>query len=531
LRGEMALQSVLIGGAWRQSSAPVGSFQAVNPATRDQLPDEYPISTVAEVESAIEAAYDAAVALRSVSPENIADFLDAYAANIEACADALVEAANLETALPKEPRLRTTELPRTTSQLRQAAAAVRERSWTHATIDSKANIRAMYGPLNGPVVVFGPNNFPFAFNSISGGDFAAAIAAGNPVIAKAHTSHPTTTRLLAEAAFAAVKSTGLPTATVQLLYHMQPEAGYRLVSHPLLGATGFTGSRTAGMRLKDAADKAGKLIYLEMSSINPVFVLPGALDERGDDLANEFAASCLLGTGQFCTNPGMVVLTKSADSEKFIAAVTELFRAKPAGTLLGERAPRDIAGSVKTLQAHGAELLTGGNEVTSGGYSFENTLLRVSGDTFIKDSAVLQTEAFGPVSMFVVADNETQLLQIVDHLEGNLTGSVYSDTKGSDDPLYTRLEPLLRPKVGRLLNDKMPTGVAVSPAMNHGGPYPSTAHPGFTAVGIPAAVLRFAALYSYDNVRENRLPAELRNKNPTGHMWRWIDGEYTQRDL
>jgi len=271
----MSLQPVLINGEWRVSDA-VGEFEAINPSTKTALPETYPVSSATEVEEAIRAGYAAAVALRAMSPEQIARFLEVYADAIEARADALVELAYTETALPKSPRLRDVELPRTTDQLRQAAAAARARSWCLATIDTARNIRSMYGPLGGPVVVFGPNNFPFAFGSASGGDFAAAIAAGNPVIAKANTGHPGTTKLFAEAAFEAIQTTGMPPALVQLLYRVKPDVGYRLVSHPLIGATGFTGSRSAGLRLKEAADKAGKPIYLEMSSINPVFVLPGA---------------------------------------------------------------------------------------------------------------------------------------------------------------------------------------------------------------------------------------------------------------
>ncbi|MEP7285464.1 MAG: aldehyde dehydrogenase (NADP(+)) [Chloroflexota bacterium] len=528
---QLALQPVLIAGEWRSADSPVGSFTAMNPATQTALPDEYPVSSLADVELAIRAAQEAVVALRSLSPDHLANFLEAFAANIEARAEALVEMAHLETAYPKATRLSATELPRTTNQLRQAAAAARSRSWVHANIDTQANIRSMFAPLNGAVVVFGPNNFPFAFNSVAGGDFAAAIAAGNPVIAKANLGHPGTTRLLAEAAFEAVRTTGLPDAMIQLIYHMPAEVGFALVSHPLIGATGFTGSRNAGMRLKAAADQAGKPIYLEMSSVNPIFVLPGALTERGQDIAADFTASCLLGAGQFCTNPGMVVLVDNEQGQAFVNAASESFQSKPAGILLSERGPRNIADSIEILQQHGAEVLVGGKAVSDFGFAFQNTLLRVSGDIFDQHADALQTEAFGAVSLLVVARDEVQLIEIARHLDGNLTGSIYSDRQGSDDALYAQLEPVLRPKVGRLLNDKMPTGVAVSPAMNHGGPYPATGHPGFTSVGIPASMLRFAALYSYDNVRPQRLPPELQDKNPTGHTWRLIDGEWTQRDM
>jgi NADP-dependent aldehyde dehydrogenase len=423
------------------------------------------------------------------------------------------------------------ELPRTINQLHQASSAALNRSWCRASIDTKTNIRSKYGSLGGPVAVFSPNNFPFAFNSIAGGDFAAAIAAGNPVMAKANPGHPGTTKIFAEAAFKAVQTTGLPKATVQLLYHFQPEDGLKLVAHPLVGATAFTGSRTAGLHLKEAADRAGKLIYLEMSSVNPVFILPGAVKERPDEIAKELFHSCTLGSGQFCTNPGLVVLLENESAEAFLQEVSRLFQSVPAGVLLNAQILKDIAAAIECLQEHGAEIVTGGKKINTTGCCFSNTLLRVSGETFGKHAKALQTEAFGPVSLFVFAGDETQIVEIAALLEGNLTGSIYSHSKDEDNPLYERIEPVLRKKVGRLLNDKMPTGVAVSPAMHHGGPYPATGHPGFTAVGIPTSLLRFAAFQCYDNVRQDRLPVELQDKNPTGEMWRFIDGEWTQQDI
>jgi len=526
----MTIQPILINGEW-QAAAANGTFRAVNPATREPIGEEYPVSTWPDVQAALDAATSAVVALRQIQPEQIAAFLEQYAANIEAHADALADLAHSETALPRDGRLRNNELPRTTGQLRQAATAARERSWSQATIDTKLNIRSMFGPLNGPVVVFGPNNFPFAFNGISGGDFAAAIAAGNPVIAKAHPGHPGTSRLFAEAARQAIQQTGLPSGMVQMLYHLSPEDGLRLVSHPLTGATGFTGSRAGGLRLKEAADRAGKPIYAEMSSVNPVYILPGALVERSDALAGEFVASCTLGAGQFCTNPGLLLLLAGEASELFTAKVAVEFETKAPGVLLTERSPQNLLDAITALTEHGAQIVTGGAAAQIAGYGFQNTLLRVAGETFLRSPDALQTEAFGAVSLFIFAKDAEELLAVTRTLEGSLTGSIYSASDASDDALYAALQPELRPRVGRLLNDKMPTGVAVSPGMNHGGPYPSTGHPGFTSVGIPASLHRFAALYSYDNVRAARLPPELTDRNPNGVMFRWIDGEWTRRDV
>jgi 2,5-dioxopentanoate dehydrogenase len=523
----LPVHKVLIDGAWIDSAGRE-TFQAVNPQTGTKVGEIYPVSPWPEVERALQAASAAAWRVRGWTGERFAAFLEAYASRLEKRAAELVAMAHAETALAASPRLKDVELPRTANQLRQAAAAARDGSWVQATIDTKANIRSMYGPI-GPVAVFGPNNFPFAFNGAAGGDFAAAVAAGNPVIAKGHSSHPGTSRLLAEEAHAAAKETDMPAGFVQLIYRTGHADGEKLVSHPLIGAVGYTGSRSAGLKLKAAADRAGKPIYLELSSINPVFILPGALDERLEELAQEFSASCLMGTGQFCTNPGVVVLPGGATSETFVNAVAKRFREAPAGTMLGEGVRENLANGIATLISGGATVVAGGNPQGGPAITHDNTLLRVDGDVFLANPERLQTEAFGNESLFVVAKNAEQMQEIARHLEGNLTGCIYSHRGGQDDALYDRVAAVLRTRVGRLLNDKMPTGVAVSPAMNHGGPFPATGHPGFTAVGIPASLRRFAMLECYDNVRPHRLPPALRDENPTGKMWRMVDGNWMQR--
>jgi alpha-ketoglutaric semialdehyde dehydrogenase len=518
------LQPVLIAGVWRAAQS-VGSFHSMNPATGDRLPEEYPVSAWADCDSALTAATEAAVVLRRTSPEAISRFLNRFAERLEQRKGELVNQAHLETALPASPRLADVELPRTINQLRQAADAALDGSWALPTIDTKQNIRSVFAPI-GPVAVFGPNNFPFAFNGTAGGDFAAAIAAGNPVIAKGHPLHAGTTRMMAEEALAAVREAGLPPSTVQLLYRIKPDSGSRLAADRRIGATAFTGSRAGGLALKTAADKAGKPIYLEMSSVNPVVILPGALVERGAKVTEEFVGSSLLGAGQFCTNPGFVILIAGDATEEFISAAKQKFESAAAPPLLSTDVAVSLADSVRVLRESGAQLVTAERETAIGRYP--NTLLRVSGEQFLKEPEGLQTEAFGSTALLVVARNVGEAMAVLDHLEGNLTGSIYSDTKGADEPLYAELAPKLRERVGRLLNDKMPTGVAVSPAMNHGGPFPATGHPGFTAVGIPAALRRFAALHCYDNVRADRLPPSLHDANPNGRMWRLIDGQWTQ---
>ncbi|HWL08722.1 MAG TPA: aldehyde dehydrogenase (NADP(+)) [Planctomicrobium sp.] len=522
-------KQVLINGEWR-SSIGEKSFQAVNPGTREPLSGEFPISPWPEIEVALKAAEQAFDQVKSWPGSRFADFLETYAREIESRADKIVAAAHQETALPVSPRLKDVELPRTINQLKLAASAAREESWRQPTIDTAANIRSQFTGI-GPVAVFGPNNFPCAFNSIAGGDFAAAVAAGNPVIAKGHSSHPETTRIFAEAAQIAAVETGMPPGFIQLIYRTSHEDGARLVSHPLLGASGYTGARHAGLLLKGAADLAGKPFYAELSSVNPVYFLPGALTERLDALVTEFASSALLGTGQFCTSPGLILLKEGPFTEPFIRAVAEKFAASPVGTLLGEGTEVHLRAGIVALQRAGASVVTGAEPVDISRYCYANTLLRASGDDFLADPAGLQTEAFGNTALIIVAKDDDQLEAITRQLEGGLTGCLYSSTTGEDDPLYERIEPILRQRVGRLLNDKMPTGVAVSPAMNHGGPYPATGHAGFTAVGIPASLKRFAVLQCYDNVRPHRLPPPLRNENPNPKTWRLIDLQWTQGDV
>lgn len=525
----MAMKPVLIAGRWRPANSSA-TFQAENPATGQSLPDLYPVSRFDDCEEALVAAVEAAAVLRETPPARLAAFLERYAERIEKRAAELVQIAHAETALAERPRLADVELPRTTSQLRQAAAAAREGSWALPTIDTKLNIRSCFLPI-GPVCVFGPNNFPLAFNSIAGGDFAAAIAAGNPVIAKSNTSHPGTTRLLGEEAAAAIEECQLPAATVQLIYRTSHADGERLVADPRNGATGYTGSREAGLTLKRAADAAGKPIYLELSSINPVVILPGALAERSAQIVDEFTSSCLMGTGQFCTNPGMLLLMAGAATDAFLTAVTTRFASAAPGTLLSASVARRLAFSIDDLSAAGAKIATGGVADASASCRYANTLLTATGAQFLSAPERFQTEAFGNASLAVVARDAAEAGRVIESLDGNLTGCIYSDTRGSDDALSESLSKLLRPRVGRLLNDKMPTGVAVSSAMNHGGPYPATGHPGFTAVGIPASLRRFGMLACYDNVRPARLPPLLVDKNPTGSTWRLIDGVPSQKDV
>ena len=524
------LEQVLVGGGWRDAVAPVGSLRAHDPSTGEAIGPAYPVSGRREVEDAVAAAVAVAETFAAADPQRIAAFLDDYAARIEAQADALAALAHAETGLPVSPRLRDVEIPRTTGQLRQAARAVREHSWTLPVIDTGAGLRAMFGPLTKPVVVFGPNNFPFAFNAIAGSDFASAIAARNPVIAKVHPLHPGTSLALGRLAHAALLAAGLPAAAVQMLYRTEHSSAGLLAGQACIGGVGFTGGRSGGLALKAQADAAGVPFYGEMSSINPVFLLAGALAERDDALAREFFASCTMGSGQFCTNPGLVVVPASRAGDAFVAAAAAHFDAAPAQVLFSEDSRRHLQGALDTLAAAGARRVAGGSPANRPGYWVHPTLLQVEASRFLANPAALQTEAFGPVSLLVRSVGEAEALTIARAFEGNLTATLYLAADGSDAAAAAELMPLLRCRVGRLIVNRMPTGVAVSPAMNHGGPYPATSHPGFSSVGMPGTIRRFAGLHSYDNVPDALLPAPLRDRNPGG-IWRHVDGRWHAGDL
>lgn len=525
----MDVQTSLIGGQWRTPASSARSFRAVNPATGEAIGPAFPVNSADELEAALVSACAVAAELAATPPNRVADFLDAYAQAIEGDADTLAALAHAETALPAETRLAAVELPRTTRQLRMAAQAAREYSWTHPVIDTAGGLRSHYAPLHKPVLLFGPNNFPFAFNAVAGSDFASAIAARNPVIAKAHPSHPATSRRLAELAHGALRQVGLPLATVQLLYQFDAGLGLRLAGDARLGAIGFTGSRQGGMALKASADRAGIPAYMEMSSVNPVFMLPGALAERGEQLAREFFDSCTMGAGQFCTNPGLLVVPQDAAGDAFVGAALALFAAAPAGVLFGRGVLDHLEASIAALRDWGATCLTGGTSAGPG-YRYRPTLLQVGARAFLKHPRELQREAFGPTSLLVRTRDADDMLAIAASFEGNLTGTFHAASDGRDDNLLASLAPILRPRVGRLIMNRMPTGVAVSPAMNHGGPYPSTSSAGFTAVGMPAAIRRFAALHCYDHVTDSLLPDELRDRNP-GKVARLVDGHWCEADL
>lgn len=513
---------VLIGSDWRTSEGT--EYHEKHSPETGQLLGQYPVSPWDEVSEGLDHASAAYSALTDAGPEGVATFLETFADAIDTAAEELCEMANLETALPVAPRLRHIELPRTSDQLRQAAVAARDRTWTLPTLSPHAQIASYLAPIPGVVAVFGPNNFPFAFNSAAGGDFAAAVASGHPVFVKANPGHPETTRMLAELGRISADRVRLPPTMIQMVYRTPHEVGEKLVGDSRVAATGFTGSRKGGLALKTAADQAGKPIYLEMSSVNPVVLLPGALEEPGS-IIEELAESALLGVGQFCTNPGLLLIPAGSVGDTFVEALAARMTSTSPGTLLDEGVRTGLQAARDRWEAAGARLLAQSEEPPQGACRYPTTVMTASQDTFLANAIDLQTEAFGNMTLIVRFEDLDGCLRVLSTLEGNLTGSVYS-SESDDEEAYRSVASALRGRVGRLLNNKVPTGVAVVAAMNHGGPYPSTGHPGFTAVGMPASLRRFGMLQSFDGVPAKRLPPELQPDNPLG-LQRFIGGVWT----
>lgn len=523
----MDTRPILINSQWTADNKPAGSLQPVNPASGEQLPDRYPVSSPETLRAIARNASTAAETLNRCPPEQIAHFLDTHAANIDDRRDDIAERAHRETGLPLEPRLRQTEMDRTVDQLRQAADCVRSRAWMDARIDTDLNLRSMYEPLGGAVLTIGPNNFPLAYNGICGGDFAAAIAARNPVVAKAHPLHPGTTELLARCAHDAAKAADLPAGSIQLFYHCEPEDGLALIRMPEISAVGFTGSRNAGLAMKQAADETGTPIYLELSSINPMFLLPEALSERGAEIAEMIADSMLAASGQQCTCPGVIVLPTGTAAESFIAALTDKLSNTEPQVMLSADTARGLHDSVKHLEEQGAEILIGGHPINNAHAKHEHTLLKSGADHFLKHPDRMQQEMFGVAALIIQCEHDHQMIDIAHALGGNLTATIHRGSRDANPQRTDQLARILHRRVGRLIYNAVPTGVSVNAATVHGGPFPATGHPGFTAVGLPTSIHRFAARRCYDRAPQDALPPELRDTNPTGEMPRWVNGRYT----
>jgi len=491
-----------------------GTLQGLNPATGDDLPPIYHTASAAEVDQAAQLAHAAFATYSQRTGRERGNLLRSIAANIEALGDELIVRANQETGLP-EPRLRT-ETARTCNQLRLFADLVEEGSWVDARIDRgdrnrqplpKPDVRSMLRPI-GPVVVFGASNFPLAF-SVAGGDTASALAAGCPVIVKAHPAHPGTSELVGLAVCEAVKSCGLPEGVFSLLFDAGTDVAKALVNHPFIKAAGFTGSRAGGRALFDIASSRPEPIpfYAEMSSVNPVIILAGALRKRADQIAAGLHASVMLGVGQFCTNPGLVLLADNKESDAFVKKLGDLMSGTEEQTMLTPAISTSYRSGVAARMKHAAVQTIG-----------TSALFKTTAADFLANPE-LAKELFGPSTLVVTYRD--QLVELVKALEGQLTATIH----GSEDDLRDNAEliRLLETKAGRLVFNGFPTGVEVGPAMVHGGPYPATTDGRSTSVGT-RAIFRFTRQVCFQDFPNDTLPAELQDENPLG-IWRMIDGE------
>ena len=506
------------------------AFTGVNPATGAPLEPKFFSASTEDLERAAALAQGAVPIYSKLSGKDKGAFLRRIAAAIEAAAPAIIQRANLETALP-EARL-TGEVGRTCNQLRFFADLVEEGSWVDARIDNadpnrkplpKPSIRSMNKPL-GPVAVFGASNFPLAF-SVAGGDTASALAAGNPVIVKAHPAHPGTSALVGHAIRESVKASGLPEGVFSMLFDAGVELGIQLVKHPAIKAVAFTGSLAGGTALMKLAAARPEPIpcYSEMGSVNPVFVLPGALNKRASAVATGLQASFTLGSGQLCTKPGLVLVPQQDGTPAFMKELGEKVSGTPSQTLLtkaiADRFNSAVKGRDATVLAEGAPV-----EGSTAAATVQASLFVADYNDLMKNEELVQ-EIFGPTTVVVGYQDRKQLLAVAEQLEGHLTATLQADESELAD--YADLIDILTRKVGRLVLNAYPTGVEVCHAMVHGGPFPATSDGRSTSVG-SQAIFRFTRLVCYQSFPDAALPDELKSANPLGIM-RMVDGDRTRK--
>lgn len=516
---------------FKTSKEGTDTYCAVNPANEEEMSPSFTVATESEIDDAVFAAAKAFDKYRAKTPAERAEFLNRIADEIEALGDELIERASTETGLPVG-RI-TGERGRTCGQLRLFATVVEEGSWVDARIDTaipdrepvpKPDIRRMLMPI-GPVAVFGASNFPLAF-STAGGDTASALATGNTVVVKAHPAHPGTSEMVARAIIKAAVATGMPDGVFSMV-HGFAEAGAHLVKHPMLEAVGFTGSFKAGRALFDLANDRPKPIpvFAEMGSINPIFVMPGAL-AKVDSLADGFVGSVTMGCGQFCTNPGLVVGIEGDDLDAFVSAVSERMSATEPGVMLTPGIQKSYQDSATALKEHKAVKVEA--EAPS-----QNGVMRASGVVFstsaakFMDDPELHAEVFGPATLVVRCVSFEQMLEVARALEGQLTATIQMED--SDSSSSQLLLGALEKKVGRVIVNGFPTGVEVCPSMQHGGPYPASTDSRFTSVGT-AALYRFVRPVSYQGMPTGLLPAELLDENPR-KVWRLVNGVRTRKPV
>jgi NADP-dependent aldehyde dehydrogenase len=507
-------------------------FRAINPTTGADLPDRFFSATPDELARAAHSAEIAAHEYRQLSGRDRAQFLRAVAAALDAAKPALVARAHLETALPI-PRLEN-ETARTSNQLRLFADVLDEGSWVAARIDPaqparkpqpRVDLRSMLRPI-GPVAVFGASNFPIAY-SVLGGDTASALAAGNPVIVKAHPAHPGASEIAASVIDQVVRDQNLARGLFSMLFDSGIEVGRALVQHPAIKAVGFTGSLAAGRALMDLAAARPEPIpcFAEMGSTNPVFVLPGALRERANDLAGGLHASFTLGAGQFCTKPGLVFVPRTADAAQFVTAMRELSAATAPFTMLTPA----IAASYSKTRAHRAadpRLQSATAPDPSQPHAASAVLYETAVSDLLADAS-LSEEMFGPTTLLVHYEQREDMLRAARELRGHLTATILGTDADFAD--YSDLIAILEQKAGRVIFNGFPTGVEVGHAIIHGGPYPAASDSRFTSVG-SAALLRWARPVCYQNSPAAQLPPELADHNPLG-IFRLLDGTYTRDPL
>jgi alpha-ketoglutaric semialdehyde dehydrogenase len=504
------------------------TFRAVNPATGEALEPAFSAADQADVDQACALAWSAFDRFRELDSELRARFLEAIAEQILALGDELLERGHAESGLPLA-RL-TGERARTVSQLKLFAVELRTGGWLGIRIDPslaerkplpRSDLRLRKVPL-GPVAVFGASNFPLAF-SVAGGDTAAALAAGCPVIVKGHPAHPGTSELVAQAIVAAVKACRLPSGVFSLLSGDSRELGAALVAHPRIKAVGFTGSRGGGLALvKIAGERPEPIpVYAEMSSVNPVLLLPGALAERADVLGKEFVGSLSLGVGQFCTNPGLVIAVESADLERFIASAGAALSQVVPGVMLTPGIHGAYEQGVARLakQPQVGSLARGA--ASQGKHCGRGALFSVAASDLLKEPEIMD-EVFGPSSVLIRCVDQKQMLAVLEALEGQLTATLHLTAQ--DEALAARLLPVLERKAGRLVANGWPTGVEVAHAMVHGGPFPATSDGRSTSVG-SLAIERFLRPICYQDFPDALLPAALRRDAVASNPHR-LDGEY-----
>ncbi len=491
----------------------MSAFSAVDPRTLAHLPGEFATTTTAELERLARAAQAAFGPYSLLPGSERARFLNAVADGLDAAAEPITARAVAESGLPQG-RI-AGEVARTSGQLRMFARLLADDAWLDVRVDPadpdrrpapKPEVRSFNRPM-GPVAVFGASNFPLAF-SVAGGDTASALAAGCPVIAKAHPSHPGTSRLVADVILAAAAATGMPSGVFGLVLEAGFEVGQALVQRPEIKAVGFTGSRAAGEAIMHlaAARPTPIPVYAEMSSINPVYVLEGAAAARGAEVAQGLFASFTLGVGQFCTNPGVTLVPVGQAGDALVARLAELTNAAGPAVMLNQGVCRRYGEGLTELAALGGRELARGAAPEAGGASATPTLWEADVSAALADPRLL-SEVFGPSTLVLRYHDQAQLLAFTAELEGQLTASIHAEPH--ELPALTPLVTALAERVGRLVFNQFPTGVEVGPAMVHGGPYPATSDGRSTSVGT-RAIHRFVRLVAYQNFPAELLPKALR---------------------